>query len=276
LTKKNIKFLTQKKASPPTLKAQLKLHKTDIPIRPVINNRTAPTYKLARYLTKILDQYISLNNYFNVTNSTNLANDLTKLEIQENHKTISFDIKDLYVNIPVGETLNIIKCKLLKNNNIRITHQMLSLLKVILSQNYFMFQQKIYHPAQGISMGSPVSSLIAEIFVQHYEDANLKQLLDMKSITLYVRYVDDVLVIYDTTKINLHTLNTYINKIHNNIKLNPTYEEHNSIAFLDLTITRRHTKLEVDIYRKPTTTGTTINFLSNHPIEQKWQPLSST
>jgi hypothetical protein len=42
-----MKFLTQKKASPPTLKAQLKLHKTDIPIRPVINNRTAPAYKLA-------------------------------------------------------------------------------------------------------------------------------------------------------------------------------------------------------------------------------------
>ena len=55
IDKKQIKFLTQKKASPPTIKAQLKLHKTDIPIRPVINNRTAPAYKLARYLTKILD-----------------------------------------------------------------------------------------------------------------------------------------------------------------------------------------------------------------------------
>jgi len=91
----------------------------------------------------------------------------------------------------------------------------------------------------------------------------------MKSIALYVRYVDDILVIYDTTKINLHTINTYINKIHNNINLNPTYEEHNSIAFLDLTITCRLTKLEADIYWKPTTTDTTINFLSNHPIEQK-------
>ena len=64
-------------------------------------------------------------------------------------------------------------------------------------------------------------------------------------------------------------MNTYIKKIISNIKLNPTYEEHNSIAFLDLTIKRRHTKLEVDVYRKPTTTDTTINFLSNHPIEQK-------
>jgi len=49
-----------------------------------------------------------------------------------------------------------------------------------------MFQQKIYQPAQGISMGSQISSLIAEIFLQHYEDVNIKQLLDMKSIALYV------------------------------------------------------------------------------------------
>jgi len=46
-----------------------------------------------------------------------------------------------------------IKNKLLQKNNIQITYQMLSLLKVILSQNYFMFQQKIYQPAQSISMG---------------------------------------------------------------------------------------------------------------------------
>jgi hypothetical protein len=142
IDKKQIKSLTQKKASPRTLKAQLKLHKADIPIRPVINNRTAPAYKLARHLTKILDQYISLNNYFNVTNSTNLANDLTKLEIDENHRMICFDIKDLYVSVPIDETLNIVKTKLLQSNNIQITYQMLSLLKIVPSQNYSTFQQK--------------------------------------------------------------------------------------------------------------------------------------
>jgi len=62
IDKKQIKTLNPKKASPPTLKVQLKLHKTDIPIHPIINYRTAPAYKLARYLTKTLDQYISLNN----------------------------------------------------------------------------------------------------------------------------------------------------------------------------------------------------------------------
>jgi len=40
---KKIKYLIQQKPSPSTFKAQLKLHKTGTPIRPVINNVKAPT-----------------------------------------------------------------------------------------------------------------------------------------------------------------------------------------------------------------------------------------
>ena len=54
IDKRQIKYLTQMKAAPPKLKAQLKLHKIGFPIRPVINNRTAPAYKLAKHLTRIL------------------------------------------------------------------------------------------------------------------------------------------------------------------------------------------------------------------------------
>jgi hypothetical protein len=57
---------------------------------------------------------------------------------------ITFDIKDLYVNIPIDETLDIIKVRLLQNNNTQITHQILSLLRAILSQNYFTFQHKFF------------------------------------------------------------------------------------------------------------------------------------
>jgi hypothetical protein len=39
---------------PPILKAQLKLHKPGAPIRPVVNNRTAPSYKLAKKLNNTL------------------------------------------------------------------------------------------------------------------------------------------------------------------------------------------------------------------------------
>jgi hypothetical protein len=125
-------------------------------------------------------------------------------------------------------------------------------------------------------MESPISSLIEEIFLRQCGHANIKQLLDTKKLAYYTRYVDNILIIFDTTEISLHTVNTYISNIHNNKKLNTTYEEHNSIDFLDLTISCQHKKLEIDIYRKPTTTDTTINVLSNHPIEQKWQHIDIT
>jgi hypothetical protein len=57
--------------------------------------------------------------------------------------------------------------------------------------------------------------------------------------------------------------------IHGNIKLNTTHETNNKLNLLNLSITRMPTSLELDIYRKPTATDTTINFLSNHPHEHK-------
>ena len=85
-------------------------------------------------------------------------------------------------------------------------------------------------------MGSAISSLIAEIFLQNYEDTNVKQFLESKSIVFYVRYVDGILIIFDKTKISPQNINVHINKVHNDIKLNPTNEEHSSINFLDLII----------------------------------------
>jgi hypothetical protein len=83
---------------------------------------------------------------------------------------ITFDIKDLYVNIPAGETLNITKTKLLQNNGNQTTHQIVSLVRTVLSQNYFTFQQRIYQPEQGISMGSPISSIIVGIVTDYGPD----------------------------------------------------------------------------------------------------------
>ena len=59
-----------KKPLPPTLKEQLKLHKPDIPIRPVNNNMNAPTYKIAKYLIRLLNRHLTPKNQYNVQNST--------------------------------------------------------------------------------------------------------------------------------------------------------------------------------------------------------------
>jgi len=118
-------------------------------------------------------------------------------------------------------------------------------------------------------MGSHILDTVAEIFIQHLENSHIKHLLDSGSITFYSRYVDDIFIIYDSSHTNPYAIQQYANTIHNNLQLNPTTETEGQINFLDLTITRKTTNLEIDIFRKPTKITNTINNFSNHPQEHK-------
>jgi hypothetical protein len=86
---------------------------------------------------------------------------------------------------------------------------------------------------------------------------------------LYTRYVNYIVIIYDTKRTHSYLINTYINQIHTDIKLRHTYENNGCISFLCLLIILKPSSLETDIFRKTNTTDTTINFLSNHPIKHK-------
>ena len=63
---------------------------------------------------------------------------------------ITFDIKDLYVNIPIQETHKIAKTLRLENNSEHTTKQMITLLEVTLKQNCFSFCNNIYQPEEGV------------------------------------------------------------------------------------------------------------------------------
>jgi hypothetical protein len=118
-------------------------------------------------------------------------------------------------------------------------------------------------------MGSPISGTMAEVFLQHLEEAIIKHLIDATILSFYTRYVDDIFLIYDSTRTNTDSILQYINTINNSIQLSPTLESNNNINFLDLSITKKPTCLEISNYRKPNTTDTTVSFLPNHPLEHK-------
>jgi hypothetical protein len=264
------KYLMQIKPQSPNMNVQIKIHKENEPIRPVVNNIQAPTYKIAKHLNKWLPNQIQLHNTYITHNSTQLATELKKLNINEYSRMITLDIKDLYVNIPINEIIIITRNLMTKNkiDNTRIT-QTLVLLDTILNQNYLKFDNKYYQPNKGVAMGSPISALVAEILLQHYEENLLKNILDKPNIIYYNRYVDDILIIYDHSKTNCNEIEHYINSIHPELKFTATDELNNTINFLDLTITRNQTKLDINIYRKPTATDTAIHYTSNHPIQHK-------
>ncbi|PNF38136.1 hypothetical protein B7P43_G14608 [Cryptotermes secundus] len=180
------------------------------------------------------------------------------------------DIKDLYVNIPINDTV-LVTNKLLKDNHTdkNIIKEIMSILRMILNQNYFQYNENFYKPRSGIAMGSPLSSTMAEIFLQDLEQNRIKQLLEDEKITYYNRYVDDIFIIYNQTKITPQCLLEHFSGQHRNLQFTINEEVNNQIAYLDLNLFNKNGQIEMEIYRKSTTTDITINNKSCHPREQK-------
>jgi len=66
---------------------------------------------------------------------------------------ITLDMKDLYVNLPVKNILQITKYWLNKHKiRSMIKEQTLYLLKVILRQNYFQYNNQFFQPEKGIAI----------------------------------------------------------------------------------------------------------------------------
>jgi hypothetical protein len=248
----------------PTLKAKIKA-----PIRPIINNIEAPSYKLASYLQRKHKDYVTLKNKYNSVNYIIFAENITKICLKSNYKMLTMDIKDLYVNIPIKETINITKQTLINNTiNTQTVKEITQAPHTILLQNYFQHNGKHYKHNTGIAMGSPISSTTVEIFLQHMEQLLIKHALEQKTIIYYNRYVD-IFIIMTKKKITPEQIMEHSNKLHEAIKFTLTTENKQQIAYLDLSLTNKHEYTQVDMYRKPTYTDVTINNTSCHPGEQK-------
>jgi hypothetical protein len=94
---------------PPSIQAQIKIHKTPNTIRPIVNWCNAPAYKLAKHLAKILQQTLQLPYTYNISNTVHLTNDLNNIPINTNTRMCSFDIKNMFTNIPTAQVNEIIK-----------------------------------------------------------------------------------------------------------------------------------------------------------------------
>jgi hypothetical protein len=140
---------------------------------------------------------------------------------------------------------------------------------VILGQNYLQYGSHFYQPNKGNAMRSPISSTLAKIYLQYFEKIHLKHHLETKNIIYYKRNVDDLYIIYDQTKINEETIHDIINNTDEHLEFKITKEENYITYYLDLNIQRKHNKVELNIYRKPTYIDTAIHFMSNHPYPHK-------
>jgi hypothetical protein len=99
--------------------------------------------------------------------------ELCELKINTNDVIMaSFDVKSLFTNIPLDETINIIinKCFASATNYHAISRdQFRELLNLSVKNCHFLFDGVLYKQVDGVAMCSPLGPLFANIFLSFHE-----------------------------------------------------------------------------------------------------------
>ena len=144
--------------------------------------------------------------------------------------------------------------------------QITSLLEFCLTQTYFLFQGKYYKQKQGAAMGSPISPIIANIFMEEFEVKALQSFPNPPSI--WLRFVDDTFVINKAEY--SQDLLQHINNQDPHIQFTVEPTQQGSLPFLDTLVTiQPDNTLTTSVYRKPTHTDQYLHWDSNHHITAK-------
>ena len=239
-------------------------HKPTLSMRPILSASGTYNYKLAKWLEEKLKP-LSVNQY-TIDDALGFSKEIRKHPVLEDDILVSYDVTSLFTNVPVQETIRILVEKAFTDNWFNSTYdlnlqkdQLTQLLRMASTDQLFQFDGQLYEQCEGVAMGSPLGSLLANVFMCHLEE----RLSDNDLIpSFYRRYVDDTLAIMpglDAAESFLGVLNGLHPSIHFTMELS----NNDSIPFIGTLITKNGNKLETQVYRKPTNTGLLLHFQSH-------------
>jgi hypothetical protein len=184
---------------------------------------------------------------------------------------VSFNVTNLFTSIPVPEVLRIAEEKLRRSNvEPLFLPQFLNLMKVCVEQNYFLLNGDFFKQPQGLAMGSPLSSLLADLVMDDLENSLFNSNLENTHlIHCWYRYVDDIFAVWKGSDRQLDCFVKTLNSRCQNINFTVEKSVNGKLNFLDLTISSGVNGYDFAIFRKPTSTGLVIHNSSRHHISQK-------
>ena len=248
-----------------------KIHKNqeNPPLRPIISMSGTVTHDISQYLNDTIRPYINSENMVNSSNELLLR--LSNMKIEENQQLLSLDVESLFINVPVHTTIDIIIDRAYNHPTIlppNIPANILrDLLTICTTETPFLFNSNHYIQCDGVSMGSPLGPTFADFYMSHIESNLLSQ--DMISNPVfYVRYVDDILAIFNSK----HHVHHFVNRFQRNsvLKFTTEFSKNNSFHFLDVSMTLNPSGyITTGVYTKPTDQGLHTNFDSHIPLPYK-------
>lgn len=244
---------------PPRMYGVPKIHKAEVPLRPIINTIGGPTYALAKFLTGQLQPLVGKCPH-HISNSSEFVKILRNITVAPSDLLVSFDVVSLFTRVPVNDAMNLLQP--------HFQPDIINLFRHALSSTYFLYDGRFYEQTDGIAMGSPLSPAIANFYMEHFEQAALETAIHKP--THFFRYVDDTFVVWPHGKETLQEFLQHLNGINSNIQFTMEVEKNGQLPFLDILISKKTDgTLGHAVYRKKTHTDLYLYGTSHHHPSQR-------
>lgn len=273
LSSKQAKYLTKFKPRCPIFYGLPKIHKTDIPLRPICSQIDGPTSKI----NELVDKYL----FIAEKNIPFLLQDTTAyLLLLDKYKKVSpgtllvtMDVTSLYTNIPhiegtdwvcdfYEETLSCWAeyCSVLQPVNKNMLHE---LILFILMNCTFDFNGHKYTQLYGTTMGARFSVKFANIYMHMWLSKFVGAYTGIKP-RFIARLIDDCFFLWTDGVELLNDFVCYLNNCHSTIKFEVLYSSV-SVNFLDTVTYIIDDTIHTRVYTKPTDKKQYLHFQSSHP-----------
>lgn len=178
----------------------------------------------------------------------------------------SMDVQSLYTMIDTVDGLRAISHFFRANPDpSRPDQAILELLQICLNRNDFTFANLWFLQTKGTAMGKVFAPNYACLFMSRWEEAALNTALQSGlAPSIFLRYIDDIFLTFNSPASDLPRLLTILNGHDANIQLS-LVSSTTSVDFLDVSVYKSGSHLRTRLYSKPTDSHLILHKSSFHP-----------
>ncbi|XP_056425917.1 uncharacterized protein LOC130367520 [Hyla sarda] len=242
-----------------------KIHKSleNPPGRPIVSGRGSATSHLSIFVDQVLRPYATGARSY-LRDTSDFLNKISSIRVPPDTIIATFDVVSLYTSIPHDGGVQAVKDSIVSDFSPAKVDFVISLLKLILHNNYFSFNDEFFLQTSGTAMGTNVAPTYANVYMAVLEEKSVYASTHSSHVLGWWRYIDDIFLIWSGSEIELTLFHQYLNSIDPNISFSLTSST-TRVNFLDTNVTIMGDKLVTSLYTKPTDCNSVLHYSSCHP-----------